>query len=133
MVLTDATVSKGRSYVAFTAGGTNGTTIVFKLSEDRLYTGGGNVYTGFGVIESSEPNLSSLIQNGLDNNAGATLPAGMPFGCACNANGSSASNCDSGGQGSTECMTTSSLSVGVGYTTGCSVSCGGGYYSCCTN
>lgn len=47
--------------------------------------------------------------------------------------GSSGGLCYSGGRGSTSCSIDAGIEIiGVGIAGGCSVSCSGGYYSCCS-
>ena len=41
-------------------------------------------------------------------------------------------HCYNGGPGSTSCSISAGVDVGLGISAGCSVSCGGGYYSCCS-
>ncbi len=105
---------------------------VFKLSNVKEEFKEGTIMKGYGLILNFNEQLTDSIAKAVKDNKPVGPPV-LEFSCKCAVNGTS-SSCDSGGTGSNGCSTTSSFSVASsGATTGCSVSCGGGYYSCCVD
>jgi len=124
LTLADAHVEYSNTCVVFISRAT-GESVVFKLIGSTCSTTGSlGTYEGNGLIKLYGDDIY---------NAFVAIPTGpyppvSEFSCKCNTTATSASNCTSGGTGATACSTNS----GIGsINTGCSVTCGTGYYACC--
>jgi len=124
LTLTDAHVEYSNTCVVFISR-TTGESVVFKLIGSTCSTTGSlGTYEGNGLIKQ----YGDDIYNDFVAIPTGPYPSVSEFSCKCNTTGISASDCTSGGIGATACSTNS----GIGsVNTGCSVTCGTGFYACC--
>jgi hypothetical protein len=126
ILLENCTVVVGKNYFIFSSKSTDnqvvlkldGTIVKEGVSENAL------IFEGYGIIKTINPDKYadvSLITQG-------PFPPIYEYSCTCVGSGGSMAECDSGGEGATECSTGSSVAT---VSTSCQVSCGSGYSACC--
>ncbi len=131
LVISDCSIEYYKTYVTFKSKDRR-TTLVFKLSNFEQKYDDAKVIEGFGLVLDYNSTLSEILSKSIKNND-IVFPPVLAFSCTC-IKSITAAKCDSGGPGSTGCSTTSGYQVASsGATTGCSVSCGDGWYSCCVD
>jgi len=133
IVLSNASVAYSDNCVTFSS--TNGQNVVFKLSNSTCQAPSGNigVYQGFGLIKQQ---YGSSYDAAIGTSGNTFPPVTALANCQCNAAGSSASNCTSGGVGSTQCSQTQTngggaVGVNINTSSSCTTTCGDGFYACC--